>query len=113
MVTVILSEFEMHFIRTHAKDLARLLPALSPDPPDLPLSSCCVATASSWRTQELDSVMTVEHPTQSRFALSLTLDVTLSSKIRMLVRGLVQSPCGKINVIMTFGGGGGGGYLGP
>ena len=25
------------------------------------------------------------------------------------LRGLVQSPCGKINVIMTFGGGGGGG----
>ena len=29
-------------------------------------------------------------------------------------RGLVQSPCGKINVIMTLGGGGGGGGgLGP
>ena len=24
------------------------------------------------------------------------------------IRGLVQSPCGKINIIMTWGGGGGG-----
>ena len=28
----------------------------------------------------------------------------------LMIRGLVQSPCGKINVIMTLGGGGG---LGP